>query len=151
MTEAGKLLERRARMILDEVRRTKDEIRNLGAEPKGDFQLGLTGTISGLLSVPLVLQARQRFPQIYLTIAEAMSGFVMDWLREGKVDIAVLYLPVMDAAFRSDRILQEELVLLAPVRSYLSAPCRFPEISAQPMILPTRNTPLRPCRASGRR
>ncbi|MFT7391214.1 MAG: LysR family nitrogen assimilation transcriptional regulator, partial [Paracoccaceae bacterium] len=87
-TEAGELLARRARTLLADLDRTEEEIRSLGAEPSGKVRIGLPGTISGIVSVPLIALMRARHPRIRLNIAEAMSGFVAEWLRDGRIDLA---------------------------------------------------------------
>lgn len=137
LTEAGKVLLRRARMVLDEVARIEDDIRNLSTSPTGDVRLGLPGTIGGILSVPLVLAVKEALPRVRLTISDAMSGFVLNWLREGLIDIAVLYMPAQDRQFESDLLLSEELVLLAPKTIALPADVIPTTLENLPLILPS--------------
>ncbi|AMY68863.1 LysR family transcriptional regulator [Frigidibacter mobilis] len=137
LTEAGELLLHRARMVLDEVARMEDDVRNLGSSPAGDVRLGLPGTIGGILSVPLVLAMMEDYPHVRLTISDAMSGFVLNWLREGLIDIAVLYLPAEDRQFRSDLLLSEELVLIAPNSTELVEPLEPAALMRLPLILPS--------------
>lgn len=137
LTEAGALLLRRARVVLDEFARLEDDIRNLGSAPKGAVRLGLPGTIGAILSVPLVLAMKEKFPEVRLTISDAMSGYILNWLREGLIDIAVLYVPVEEPQFKSDLLLSEELVLLAPNTTALP-PALVPDALARlPLILPS--------------
>jgi LysR family nitrogen assimilation transcriptional regulator len=113
-TEAGELLARRARTLLADLDRTEEEIRSLGAEPSGKVRIGLPGTISGIVSVPLIALMRARHPRIRLNIAEAMSGFVAEWLRDGRIDLAVLYTDMPEAGIAARPLLAEELVVLTP-------------------------------------
>ncbi len=136
LTEAGEMLLARARRLLIDMSRLEDDIRNLGREPQGEVRLGLPGTIGGILSPDLVLAAKAQLPGVRLTISEAMSGFVLDWLREGRVDLAVLYLPATDARFRSELLLQEELVLLVPPGHDISAEIEASALLDLPLILP---------------
>lgn len=137
LTEAGTLLLHRTRGVLDEIARIEDDIRNLGSSPKGDVRLGLPGTIGGILSLPLVLAMKERYPGVRLTISEAMSGFVLNWLREGLIDIAILYLPAQDRRFESELLLSEELVLLAPNETDLAEPLEPAALARLPLILPS--------------
>lgn len=137
LTEAGALLLHRARVVLDEVARLEDDIRNLGGSPKGAVRLGLPGTIGGILSVPLVLAMKEKYPEIRLTISDAMSGFILNWLREGLIDIAVLYLPANDRQFKSDLLLSEELVLLTPNATVLPETLDPDVLTQLPLILPS--------------
>lgn len=111
-TEAGILLENRARAILDDLARTEDDIRTLDADPMGVVRIGLTGTISAIVALPLIAACKNRYPHIELNIAEAMSGFIADWLSEGRVDMAVLYERSQQEGIISELLLEEELVIL---------------------------------------
>ncbi len=113
-TEAGDLLALRARRILSEMARTEDEIRSLHSDPAGEVRLGFPATVSSILSVPLISAARDRYPRIRINIAEAMSGFVSEWLMDGRIDMAILYNDIGQKGLRSDLLLKEDLVMLTP-------------------------------------
>jgi LysR family nitrogen assimilation transcriptional regulator len=113
-TEAGEILLRNARIILDQLLVTEEEIRGHKSAPTGVVRLGLPGTISEILSVPLIVEARRRYPGIQLRIAEAMSGFVLEWMRTSRIDLAVIYRKVSDAELATVELLEEELVFFTP-------------------------------------
>ncbi len=136
-TEAGELLLQRARAILEDLARTEDDIRNLETDPSGIVRIGLPGTISAMVSLPLILAARERFPRITLNITEAMSGFVGDWLSEGKIDLAVLYSRSKDARIRSELLLEEELVVLWPADAERPQAMNMAALDNVPMVLPS--------------
>jgi LysR family nitrogen assimilation transcriptional regulator len=142
VTEAGDLLARRARAVLSELDRTEEELKSFGREPSGTVRIGLPGTISGILSVPLIAETRARYPRIKLIIAEAMSGFVRDWLHNGRVDLAVLYAELREPGVRSEVLLREELVLLRPPGP-TSAPLPPEALKDLPLILPSNAHGLR--------
>ncbi|OWU85679.1 hypothetical protein ATO6_01760 [Oceanicola sp. 22II-s10i] len=138
-TEAGTLLLDRARMLLADFESALQEVRDLAEEPAGEVHIGLPGTISELLSVPLILKVRERHPKIHLRVAEAMSGFVLSWLQEGDLDLGLIYTAVSGHGLRSTPVLTEELRLFAaPGRA--DAPASEPvdpaTIAALPLILP---------------
>ncbi len=136
-TEAGELLARRARTLLMDLERTEEDLRSLGREPTGTVRLGLPGTISGILSVPLIARCRARYPKIKIVIAEAMSGFVREWLLDGGVDLAVLYAELREAGVRSEPLLDEELVMLAPPAQAGAGPTPLDHLAGIPLILPS--------------
>lgn len=142
-TEAGELLARRARTLLEDFDQTEEEVRSLGREPTGTVRLGLPGTISGILSVPLIARCRARYPQIKIVIAEAMSGFVAEWLQEGRIEIAVLYSELREPGLRAEALLEEELVMLLPPGAEQTAPLSFDALTRWPLILPSRAHGLR--------
>lgn len=135
-TEAGLLLARHARFVLSEQSKALDDIRQLGKEPAGVVRLGLPGTISDVLTVPLIEAMAQRFPRIRLKISEGMSGFVSGWLREGEIDLAVLYFRPEGTAVESSRILEEELVAFGAAGALPAPLVTLTELAQKPLILP---------------
>lgn len=150
VTEAGAILLRHARGILDQLALGEEEIRGRLADPSGTVKLGLPGTISHILAVPLITAARARWPKIRLRIAEAMSGFVLEWMRDGRIDLAVLYDAVEDHGIRTERLLEEDLLFFGPARGTAVAglpapgrPVTFAALARMPLILPGEGHGLR--------
>lgn len=110
-TEAGMILLHHARTILIQIAVAEEEIRGQASDPAGEVRLGLPATICEVIAVPLIREVHQRHPKIRLRLAEAMSGYVQDWLKEGKLDLAILYNDISDSRITSRKILEEELVL----------------------------------------
>jgi LysR family nitrogen assimilation transcriptional regulator len=150
-TEAGEILLRNARIILDQLVVAEEEIRGHRNDPSGVVRLGLPGTVSEILSVPLITEARRRYPKIQLRIAEAMSGFVLEWMRDARIDLAVIYRKVSDAGLATVELLEEELVFFAPRRGLgeeialppSGKPLRLADVAGLPMILPGEDHGLR--------
>lgn len=136
-TEPGTLLAQRARTILEDIARTEDDIRTLDADPAGVVRIGLPGTISSLIALPLIQAARERYPRIQLTIAEAMSGFIAEWLCDGRVDIAVLYEAARTKETVSTQLLEEELVVLWHGDTDCPAKMLLSGLRDVPMVLPS--------------
>lgn len=108
-TEAGAVLLRHARTVLDQIAVAEEEIRGHHNDPAGEVRLGLPGTIGQILAVPLVKQVHLRHPKIRLRIAEAMSGYILDWMREGRIDLAVLYGEAAEHGLVTEALLEEPL------------------------------------------
>lgn len=142
-TEAGALLVQRARVILDDLARAEDDIRTLDADPMGEVRIGLPGTISTIVALPLIENARRRYPRMRLNIAEAMSGFIAGWLDEGRIDLAVLYAPSTSPGVVSELLLEEELVIVWPGDTEPLAEMSLAELRDVPMVLPSRTHGLR--------
>ena len=149
-TEAGLILLRNAKTILAQFDQAEREIRGSIAEPSGEVRLGLPGTISQILGAPLVIAARERHPKITLRIAEAMSGYVLEWLRLGRVDLGLLFQTVEDRDLRSIGLATEALVLFGPadpkggmMHPPDGEPVAFAAIASLPLILPSPGHGLR--------
>lgn len=144
-TEAGEILEHHARLILNQMEMARTAVKGGQDEPEGEVRFGMPGTVSQMLCAPLISEARRRYPKIKLNVAEAMSGFVLDWLREGKVDLGVLFCTVSDSNLQTRRILSENLALIGPgndagdpaeMTELLSGPVSFATVAKLTLILP---------------
>ncbi|WP_322867543.1 LysR family transcriptional regulator [Aquicoccus sp. G2-2] len=150
-TEAGEILLRNARIILDQLTVTEEEVRGHENDPSGVVRLGLPGTISEILSVPLIMAARSRYPKVELRIAEAMSGFVLEWLSESRIDLAVIYRNVNENGLASVELLEEDLVFFAPSQGLndkgilpaADATPELAEVAHLPLIVPAKTHGLR--------
>lgn len=148
-TDAGTLLLERARSIIAEFEATKRAVAEHDSEPAGEVRLGLPGTLGEMVSVPLILAVRERFPRIRLKIAEAMSGYVLEWLHAGRADLGLLYLPVDERGLKSTPILSEELRLFSrldgveDVPRPSDGPVDLAEIATLPLVLPGADHGLR--------
>lgn len=143
-TEAGLILFGKARAILDQVEAAQQEVRGNQAEPAGEVRLGLPSSIGQILAVPLILAVRERMPKVTLCVAEAMSGYVLDWLRQGRMDLAMTFRPVDDRGLASVPLLTEELLLFGPANAELpDGPLPFAHCAGLPLVLPSGGQGLR--------
>jgi LysR family nitrogen assimilation transcriptional regulator len=147
-TEAGERLLERARTILAEFAELRDSVRGEAAAPGGEVRIGLPGTVSEQFSVPLIEAARERYPAVRIRIAEAMSGFVLDWLRRGEVDLAVIYSTSDPKGLGIHHVLTEELCLFGlPSLTAVTIPdggmIGLAEAAALDLILPGQGHGLR--------
>lgn len=140
-TEAGERLLERARSILADFGELRDMVRGESVAPAGEVRIGLPGTVSEQFSVPLIEAAREKFPAVRIRIAEAMSGFVLDWLRRGDVDLAVIYSTSDPKGLGIHHVLTEELCLFGPpglggVKTAPGGTVTMAEAAALDLILP---------------
>ena len=142
-TEAGQILNRNAQVILGQFEQAEAEIRGSKGEPTGPVRVGLPSSISQILGVPLIMAARERFPGVRLRVAEAMSGYVLDWLRLGRVDLGLLYAVVEDRGLRSVSLMAEALVLFGPADAVVDGPATLGALAERPLVLPSPGHGLR--------
>lgn len=112
MTEAGMTLAKRGQEILRSVDQMIEEIRQISGEPRGSVSVGLTPSLSILLSVPLLETIHNDFPQVRLHIAEAMSGNILEWITSDRLDVGCVYEISDTAPLSFEPILTEELFLV---------------------------------------
>ncbi|WP_245409723.1 LysR family transcriptional regulator [Pararhizobium haloflavum] len=147
LTEAGERLAAQARVLIQQFDELPDIVRGTDVEPAGEVRFGVPGTVSQVLTARLVRDVAQRFPKIKLRVAEAMSGFILDWLREGKVDIGVLYRRPDARGLQLRLALQEELRLFGASGSdpgcVTHGAVRYRDAIDLPLVVPSAGHGLR--------
>ena len=112
-TEAGDRLMRHAKRILAEFAEIPDSVRGEAIAPRGEVRFGLPGTVSELLAAPLIEAARERYPEVRIRVVEAMSGYILDWLKRGDIDLAMIYNTSSPRGLAVHHGLSEEICLFA--------------------------------------
>ncbi|WP_137389428.1 LysR family transcriptional regulator [Rhodoligotrophos defluvii] len=112
-TEAGDRLLHHAKRILAEFAEIADSVRGRALAPSGEVRFGLPGTVGELLAAPLIEAAKARYPDVRIRVVEAMSGYVLEWLKRGEVDLAMLYATSNPKGLAVHHGLSEEICLFA--------------------------------------
>jgi LysR family hydrogen peroxide-inducible transcriptional activator len=136
-TVNGRALIRQAQVVLDEVERLKGLAR-AGQDPlQGPFHLGVIPT-AGPYLLPLLLPVlRQRWPQLELLLREEQTAILLERLRAGSLDAAILSLPLDAADLRWEPLLNEPILVALPRRHPLAERPRVaPDaLAAEPVIM----------------
>ncbi|WP_455210823.1 LysR family transcriptional regulator [Kaarinaea lacus] len=94
LTEAGKVLAARARILLTEIEDTRREIQNLSHGIEGRVSVGTSHHI-GLHRLPKVLQNfTTQFPKVELDLQFMNSEQVCDAVKNGELELGVITLPL---------------------------------------------------------
>jgi LysR family nitrogen assimilation transcriptional regulator len=122
LTEAGALLLEHGRGILHQVALAKEELGSVRGALAGRVAIGLPPSLSRLTTVALTLAFRDQLPQAQLTLSEGFSVSMTESLRSGRLDLAVMYNPVMAPDFEMSLLHRDPLVLIAPRRTHATRP-----------------------------
>ncbi len=138
-TEAGKRLLEHARGILQQVDRARRDVDETKGAPVGQVVVGLPPTVARHLTLPVVREFRQRFPQASLSIVEGLSANILEWLSVGRVDVGLVYNPVATPEIEY-RVLLEEPLCLVCARKGGNQPrtLRLAELPRFPLLIPSR-------------
>lgn len=112
-TEAGKLLYVHACIILRQCEQAQTAVTHMGQQLKGNVAIGLTpGTTASALTMPLLQSIREQFPEMQVYLHESDSRTLNKKLRDGELDIAVLYERAPVPGVASLTLLKEDLFLV---------------------------------------
>lgn len=114
LTEAGERVVERARIILRETDNIRDIARQAADPEVASLRIGLFPTLAPYLLPHVVPRIRKRFPHLELLLVEEKTEEVLQRLRDGKLDVGVLALPVHDEQLHQEFLFQEDFVLAVP-------------------------------------
>lgn len=146
LTDTGRIFLAHATAILRQVEDAKSSVRNLDGNPSGTVVFGVPHSVSNALALPLLQTVRQHLPKVELELTEELTGNLIQQLRNGQINLAVLFDDGTLDEFSSQHLLDEHLALISPA----SAPDRpATSVSLQqalmlPLILPAKPHGVRP-------
>ena len=156
LTPTGQDVVQRARRIVADVEQMREAARRSKDPESGSLRLGVFPTLAPYLLPHVVPQLRERFPQLELLLVEEKSDVLLQRLREGRLDAALLALPVHDEQLHTEFLFEEPFVLAAPHGHELATrtSLRIDELSDETLLLLEdghclRDQALDVCRLSG--
>ena len=114
LTEVGQEIVKRAREVLTEIEQIREIARRTLDPESGSLRLGIFPTLGPYLLPHVVPRIRKRYPRLELLLVEEKTEEILRQLREGRLDAAVLALPVHDAHLHVERLFDEPFVLAVP-------------------------------------
>lgn len=111
---------------------------------RGTVRVGMTPTVADLSVVPLAIAIRAEHAELGLRLTSAFTGYLLDWLKRGDLDLALCFDPPSSQSLRMKAILVEQLYLVSSTRRLsLDEPVEFGSLSGLDLILPSHNHGLR--------
>ncbi len=145
LTEAGESLYRHGKAILLRLHQAQAEVAEISENPKGSAVLGLAPIAGKVLSAAVARRFLQEVPNSKLRIVESFTGYVLEWVANGRVDIGILYEDALTPTLEGERLWEETLVLVSArghgFANVESIP--FADLEKIPLIIPGRPHGLR--------
>ena len=137
LTAAGLDVVQRARRIVADVEQMREAARRSRDPESGTLRLGVFPTLGPYLLPHVVPTLRARFPQLELLLVEEKSDELLQRLREGKLDAALLALPLHDDQLHAEFLFEEPFLLAVPESHPLAShgPLALDDLSAQTLLL----------------
>jgi LysR family transcriptional regulator, nitrogen assimilation regulatory protein len=144
-TPAGELLVQRARRALAELERARHELRPDRSGVQGLVSLGLLESVVDLVAERLVREVAERHPAIEIRLLTAYSGHLEGWLRDGDLDLSLLYNLASSPTLSVVPLVEEELWAVAPPGTGLvaGAPVSCRDVARRRLVLPVHGHGLR--------
>ncbi len=123
LTEAGALFEQQAIDVLEAVDKAVRVIEELRGLERGSVSIGMSSTMATVLMADLVMEFKEKFPDIKIRISESMSVDSMQRIRNGELDLAILTISShlqQDSSIHIEHLYEEELEAIVPARHPLA-------------------------------
>ncbi len=137
LTPIGREIADRARRIVAEVEQLKESARRTLDPEAGTVRLGLFPTLAPYLLPHVVPAIRSQLPRLELLLVEEKSDALLRLLREGRLDAAILALPLRDEQLHIESLFEEPFLLAVPRSHGLAkrSQLRLEEIANENLLL----------------
>ena len=145
LTDAGAVVATRARQIQAELDALAADVASLHHEVSGSVRLGVIGTTARWLIPPLLGAMTTQHPGVELVVVDATTSSLLPQLVGGRLDLAVVNLPVDDPDVTTEHLFHEDPTLVTPLDHPLASRDRvtLADIAEYPMLLEPRGTGFR--------
>jgi LysR family hydrogen peroxide-inducible transcriptional activator len=114
MTEEARVLGPRIERILEDMRALEADVRQSGPAMSGRLRLGIIPTLAPYIFPRALPQLRELFPALGLELREAVTGTLIDETAAGRLDAALVALPVSGPGISSIPLFQDRFLLALP-------------------------------------
>ena len=137
LTPIGRDILARARRVIAEVEQMHESARRTADPEAGSVRLGLFPTLAPYLLPHVVPKIRKRFPRLELLLVEEKTEIVLQRLRDGRLDAAVLALPLHEDWLETALLFEEPFILALPQGHPLAShsELKLAELSEQHLLL----------------
>ncbi len=120
MTDVGTAVARQARKILTEVKAIKEITQSFEDPMAGELQVGLIPTVAPYLLPEIIPELKHKFPRLTLWLHEHFTAVLLEKLKNAKLDLLILALPVDTDEFSEIDLFLENFWLAVPSDKILS-------------------------------
>ncbi len=120
LTDMGQIFLPRARVILNELKAAKEEVADKQFSPSGPVSVGVIPTIAPYFLPTRMNSFCRKYPDASITVFEDITARLMDRLRAGLIDLAIMALPVRGHDLECFPLRTERLFAILPKDHKLS-------------------------------
>ena len=114
LTDEGEAVVSRARRVQAELDALVADVASVNREVSGPARIGIIGTTARWLTPQLLAAISDAYPLVRVVVVDATTTSLLPQLDSGRLDLAVVALPVHDTDIETEVLFEEELVLVTP-------------------------------------
>lgn len=138
LSEYGKTLLPRARLLLHHASVAKAELRELAGLERGHLRVGASGTIAAFLLPEMLAEYRRIYPNVVLEIMQRRSEAILDAVESGRLDIGLIRLPFRRTTLEITPMFTEPLYAALPPDHHAASwqVLQLDDLESDPFIMP---------------
>jgi DNA-binding transcriptional LysR family regulator len=134
-SEAAKVLRSHAQQTLNAAQAAVAAVTSVGEVVSGTIRFGVFGTSRLYLDADLVADVLARYPDVRIELIGQNSMDVHEQLRRGRLDAAIIALPIDDAGLAVTPIVRDEIVYVSAVPERVQRPITPAVLASAPLVL----------------
>ena len=142
LTESGRMLYRRAKEILSLSENTEEDIRSMGKGMRGTIYIGLVEGMAPDIAAEWFAGFIGRYPDIRFRILDGSTDDLLEKMRSGLIDLAVITSPCDNSLLYSFQVGEEKMCALMnrshPLASAEGDEIDISELAGENLIVPSR-------------
>lgn len=144
LTESGKLLYRHAKEIISLANKTKEEIRAMGKGISGKISIGLVEGSAPNIAASWIDSFLKKYNKAEFSIIDGNSDELIQKLRSGLIDLAVITSPCDNTLLNSFKVGQERITAFMskdhPLANLQGNTIDLIQLKGEPLIIPSRQS-----------
>lgn len=145
LTEEGEAVVGRARRVQAELDALVADVASVNREVSGSARIGIIGTTARWLTSRLLEAMGRAHPLVHVVVVDATTTSLLPQLDTGRLDLAVVALPVHATDIETEPLFDEALIVVAPPSHPLYGRERvtLPELAEHELLLEPPGTAFR--------
>ena len=144
LTESGKLLYRHAKEIIYLMNKTKEEIKAMGKGVSGKISIGLVEGSAPNIAASWIDSFLKQYDKAEFSIIDGNSDELIQKLRSGLIDLAVITSPCDNTLLNSFKVGQEKITAFMsknhPLAMANGNTINLEQLKNEPLIIPSRQS-----------
>jgi len=135
-TDAGRTLRPRAEAVLEAVQEARESVAAVRELRGGTASFGTFAAAGDYLGSDLIAEFRRRHPNVRVRILGLNSADAAEDVRAGRLEAAIVALPIDDEGLDVRPVVEDELVFVSTDREKLRRPMTIERLAEMPLIMP---------------
>lgn len=137
LTQAGEVLLKHATVVLRELADARQSLLELGDPGRGRLRISSAGYSCYLLLPRILLEFKEAYPRVELSVAADYTGEAVQHLLEGILDVAILVAPPPVRGLAIEPLARDELFVIVPAEHPWAKRrrVRWAELATQVLII----------------